>query len=199
VIYCDYFNYISGWQRVATLGSLRSPASTNRRQLGGLMKLIDISTPKYPNTFTMVDDEDYDWLNQWKWYLNTDRYVIRANRVCGVRKTTWMHRELIKPEIGVFVDHIDGNKLDNRKGNLRICTPSENSRNRGPNKSRNLPKGAHWKPRDNIFHSQIKVNYKAIHLGRFATAQEAANAYNEAAIKYHGEFARINKPIEANQ
>lgn len=158
------------------------------------MKLIDISTRRHPNTFTMVDDADYDWLNQWKWCLKgVNGYVIRyESSNCG-KLVYYMHREILKPPPGMLGDHRFGNKLDNRRENLRICTNAENVRNRSPKPGRSLPKGVYWNIRDRRFRAQIRVNGQRIGLGGFLTESEASEAYNAAAIKYHGEFARINQ------
>jgi len=162
------------------------------------MKLIDISTPKHPNTFTMVDDEDYEYLNQWKWCLNEDGYATRMRQRSGVSKCIIMHREITKVPIGMFIDHKNGNRIDNQKENLRICTISENSMNRAAWLSRDLPKGVYQRVKGGRFQAQIKVNKKNIWLGQFDTVLDAANAYDEQAKKYHGEFARLNS-LEINK
>lgn len=167
-------------------------ASTTLSKAGVLVKLIDISTPKFPDTFTMVDDADYDFLNQWKWCLQcANGYVTRSKRIDGKCHSFRMHVEILKPPKGMICDHRFGNKLDNRRENLRICTYSENNRNRSPHKGRTLPKGVCWHARDRRFMVRIKVNRRDIHLGYFRTESEADAAYKAAAIKYHGEFARL--------
>jgi len=158
------------------------------------MKLIDISTPKHPNTFTMVDDADFDHLNQWKWRMDNGSYVRRNQWMDGKIHTVFMHLEILQPALGMMGDHRFGNRLDHRRENLRICTPAENNRNRKPYVGRSLPKGIHWRPDKRKFRTQITVNYRVISLGHFRTESEATQAYNAAAIKYHGEFARPNFP-----
>lgn len=158
------------------------------------MKLIDISTPKYPNTFTMVDDEDYDWLNQWKWCFGS-RYVVRGKFENGRCRTIYMHLEILKPPSGMQGDHRFGDKLDHRRENLRICTNAENNRNKKPTPGRTLPKGVYQVSAKHGFRARIKLNYVLINLGYFATEAEAETAYIEAAKKYHGEFARIKPPM----
>jgi len=166
-------------------------ATTKRNGNGGQMKLIDISTQRYPNVYTIVDDEDFEYLDQWKWSMSYG-YVIRGYSISGIKKNIQMHRVLVKPERGFMVDHINGNPLDNRKENLRICTNSENSRNRHKIKERSLPKGVFWRKDKKRYYAQIMVNYKNKHLGGFRTIEEASIAYNEAAIKYHGNFASLS-------
>lgn len=155
------------------------------------MKLIDVSTKKHPNTFTMVDDADYEWLNQWKWYLSyTGGYVVRLTYAPGKpRVKIFMHREILKPPPGMMGDHRFGNRLDNRRENLRVCTSAENSRNRRTSNGRALPKGVCWPARDRRFRAKITVDGRDIYLGSFLTVTEAEAAYNAAAVKYHGEFA----------
>ena len=92
------------------------------------------------------------------------------------------------------VDHINTIRNDNRWENLREATRSENSRN-GPIRKKNKAgyKGVCWHKRDLIWRAQITVNYKVLHLGNFIIEEEAALAYNEAALKYFGEYAKINE------
>lgn len=152
------------------------------------MKLIDISTPKHPNTFTMVDDADYDWLNQWKWFMDGCGYARRNQWIDGKQKTIFMHREILNPPPGMMGDHRFGNRLDNRRENLRICTRAENGMNQKPRIGRPLPKGVYWRAKHLRFRAQIRVKTRIIHLGQFHTASEAEAAYIEASKKYHGEF-----------
>ena len=144
----------------------------------------------------IVDDGDFEYLNQFKWHLSTHGYAMRnskmINRVKG--KHISMHREIMGlADPAIHVDHINFNKLDNRKSNLRTCSNSENSKNRkvtgnGTSKF----KGVYWYKANSKWHSRITVNYQSIHLGYFNNEKEAAKAYNKAAIKFHGEFAKLN-------
>lgn len=134
----------------------------------------------------LVDDEDYELLNKFKWQYQLG-YAVRNIKV-------YMHRDIIKTEEGLETDHINGNKLDNRKENLRKVTQSQNQANRkkGKNKS-SIYKGVIWHKRRNHWLAQITINRKKIYLGSFNNEIDAAKAYNEAAIKYFGEFARLNE------
>ena len=143
----------------------------------------------------LVDDEDYERVNQYKWYASSYPYAQRKKD----KSTQSMHRfilELSDPKISV--DHINHNGLDNRRENMRICSQSENLRNR--NKSENLSskyKGVYFSRHAQKFKAQIqwKKNKKHIskYLGYFDSEESAAIAYNVAAKKYFGEFAKLNE------
>jgi hypothetical protein len=110
-------------------------------------------------------------------------------------RTQLLHR-LIAAEAGLDVsqqiDHRNGNKLDNRLENLRPANQAENSYNQGKRKHNTSGfKGVSWSKSHQKWQATIKVNYRQKHLGYFATAEEAAAAYQEAALKYHGEFANF--------
>lgn len=160
------------------------------------MKLLDISTPKYPNTFAQVDAADYDWLARWKWYVVESRcggkYAGCHLRRGGSGSHGLMHRMILKAPAKTEVDHKDGNGLNNQTGNLRLCTHAENGWNaRRPTKQTTKYRGVYL----NGAHIRacISVNKKYLHLGYFKTQEDAAKAYNEAAKKYHGEFATLNE------
>lgn len=93
------------------------------------------------------------------------------------------------------VDHINGNPSDNRASNLRISSVAQNVRNRRPNSGRRL-KGVHWASHANKWAAHICCDYRQMHLGYFEDPEEAARAYDAAAIKHHGKFARLNFPIQ---
>lgn len=157
------------------------------------MKLIDLSTKTYPNTFAMVDDEDFDFLNQWKWYPDSGVYAART--VIQPRKMKiFMHREIAGRIPGTDADHINGNTLDNRRENLRLCTHAENGRNRKKSRGKTSSqyKGVCWNKRERKYRAAIQINKKSKTLGLFRNEEEAALAYNRAAILYHGQFARLN-------
>ena len=107
-------------------------------------------------------------------------------------KSWLLHRYLLRPEIGMHVDHINGNRLDNRRENLRVCTHSQNHMNKSSCRGRSKYKGAYWWPQKGKWKSSIKVNGKDKYLGLFLTEEDAAKAYNQAALKHYGEFARLN-------
>lgn len=105
-----------------------------------------------------------------------------------------MHKEIMPPTTDE-VDHINGNKLDNRKHNLRVCTHAENTKNRSPNKNpgNSRFKGVDFQKRSGTWRARITVNYRKIYLGDFRTEVDAAIAYNGAAMKYHGRYKKLNE------
>lgn len=147
-------------------------------------------------TKTQVDDKDYIWLSQYSWqefkHGNTS-YAKRHTESGGKRKTVYMHRELMKPEIGEMVDHIDGNGLNNQRQNLRICTNSQNQFN-SKKQSNNTSgfKGVSWHKGNRKWKVAMVVRGKRISIGYFSEKEKAAAAYDEFAIRHHKEFARLN-------
>lgn len=145
----------------------------------------------------LIDDDDYEKLSKIKWYYRKNEGYAVGNLPSpekGVYPKVLMHRYIMDAPKGKQVDHINGNKLDNRKSNLRIATASTNKANCGLRKSNTSGyKGVSiQKGRTKKWAAQIKVDYNRIHLGYFYTKEEAALAYNEAALKYFGEFAKLN-------
>jgi hypothetical protein len=143
----------------------------------------------------IVDDEDFDWLSQWVWTSTGNggyvRRQVRNGLTCVV---VVMHRLVIDAPDGTEVDHINGNKLDNRRCNLRLATSSENHCNRAKyvGTYSSQFKGVSWHSASRLWRAQIKVNRRAMHIGYFRTEVDAAIAYNEAAQKHHGAFASLN-------
>lgn len=143
----------------------------------------------------LVDAEDHGHLTKWKWQW-MGNYAARRiwNRKEG-HELCYMHRFIMVPSEEMSVDHINGNRLDNRKSNLRICTFSQNMMNRGANKTKDRTsgyKGVCWHKRDKKWRAQITKEKEKIFLGYFKSEEDAARAYNEAALRMHGEFAFIN-------
>jgi hypothetical protein len=154
------------------------------------MKLI----PLTKGYFAQVDDEDFDFLNQWKW-----RAGVRGSRVYAIRrgedgKTVLMHRVILSVnDRKVDVDHKIGNGLDNTRGNIRWCTRSQNSMNK--DKIRGLSscyKGVCWDKGRNKWRVSVVINGVCKTVGRFEDEIEAAKAYDEKAKELYGEFARPN-------
>lgn len=152
------------------------------------MKCIALSQGKY----ALVDEEDFDFLNQRRWRYHSGGYAAAYGG--GGRKnqrTVLMHRVLLNPPSGQEIDHQNGNRLDNRRSNLRLCTSQQNKANsarRSDNTSgfrgvyANKRYGKPWL-------AKINVGGRQIHLGAFSDKIEAAEAYARASVRYFGEFS----------
>lgn len=146
----------------------------------------------------VVDDDDYIFLMQWKWSYN-GRYAVRGEYL-GIfsgkykYKMIRMHRIISNTPAKMQTDHINGNGIDNRRSNLRICTHKENLCNQQLQQGKSsIYKGVYRRKDKNKWQAYIHINDKSKYLGLFMNEIDAAMAYNESAIKYFGEFARINE------
>lgn len=153
--------------------------------------------PLTQNKFALVDNEDYEYINQWKWYHN-GRYAARGKyykKICGkpTSRIIFMHRIINKTPDDMRTDHINGEKLDNRKSNLRPCSNSENSMNKISQKNSSSKfKGVSRHRINKKWQTHIKINGKGKYLGCFTSEKQAAQAYNVAAKELFGEFAKLN-------
>jgi hypothetical protein len=136
------------------------------------------------NKFSLVDDDDFEWLNKLKWTIHSKGYAI--SRLNG--KVVYMHRLINKTLNNFETDHINRNKLDNRKENLRNITSSKNKINTGLWKHNTSGyKGVSWVKRDKKWKVQIQVNKKSIHLGLCNNIEEAFFIRKQAELNYYGE------------
>lgn len=156
------------------------------------MKEIIVNSERWGEKRILVDDEDYESLNQYKWYIYKGGHTFYAGR--------WPHIIMHRVLLGVtdrrrLVDHIDRNGLNNQRSNIRACNYSENSMNSKPEA------GSTSRFRGITFDAtrkrkwRVRIAKQGIRkfIGHFETEEEAALAYNEAAIIIHGEFASLNK------
>jgi len=158
------------------------------------MKEIKLSQGK----IALVDDEDFERASNfnWHWYANGRTfYCIRNIKLLNKRSTQSLHRFILnlstKNICNLEVDHIDGNGLNNQKSNLRICTHSDNMKNKRSSKnSTSKYNGVHWNKRDKVYTSEIRN----IYIGNFKNEIDAAKAYDEYAKLHNKEFARLNFP-----
>ena len=144
----------------------------------------------------LVDDEDYDYINQWKWYANKIHRTYYAMRR---RYTTengplirYMHREIMEVDIDKQIDHKDGDGLNNQRENLRICTCAENSHNMRKFRGKSSKYKGVSVDKNGYITAYFYNNSKSFYIGRFKTEESAAKAYDKMAREYYGEFANLN-------
>lgn len=140
-----------------------------------------------------VDAADYEELNRYTWQLASGGYAARSEK----RRLIFMHRQIMNPPEGMFVDHIRGNRLDNTRAHLRICTRSENARNQtkhADTTSRYIGV-SYWRNRKK-WAAVIRLKGRKKFLGYFDDELDAARAYDYAAVVYLDDFARLNFPEE---
>lgn len=148
--------------------------------------------PVRGGSFAKVDDADFEYLSRFKWRL-TEGYAVT-----GVQSTR-MHR-MIRPEAGELdIDHEDGDRLNNQRVNLRVCTRSQNIQNSRPRVCATKTsrfKGVNWNAATSKWRARIKAGGRHLPLGCHISEVDAAIAYDRAALCHFGEFARTNLPKE---
>lgn len=167
--------------------------------IGALNKMKEITLTQGFTSY--VDDEDYDWLMQWKWHVLVKRNSNRTNYAArsGSYDVPLMHRLIMGCHKGdnYVVDHKDHNGLNNQKHNLRVCSIEQNAKNtlkRGGTSSKYIGVSLHTINRkgEMIWAAQIMSGGVRKKIGRFYNERDAAVAYNNAAKELHGEYATIN-------
>lgn len=157
------------------------------------MKKIELTKGQYAK----VDDDDYEWLSKYKWYFSNG-YATRYNgRINDKQNMVRMHREILSINghviDGKVIDHKDGDGLNNTKDNLRVCTQSQNAMNKeNPSNNTSGYKGVSFSKLTNNWEAYITVRGKKLGLGYYNTPEEAAVAYDLAALDYYKEFAIVN-------
>jgi len=155
------------------------------------MKEIQLTQGK----FAIVDDDDFELLNQWKWHISASGYAARRiPKVNGKQAILFMHRILLGLSLndGICGDHINGIRIDNRKCNLRIASKLENGKNVKKHKD-NLSgyKGVYLNKDRNKWAAQICTNGKTEYLGLFESPELAYEEYCKESIKRHGDFSNV--------
>jgi len=155
------------------------------------MKKIKLTQGQY----CLLDDIDFEWFNQWKWYAKKQgiKWKVARNitNKIGKQDTVLLHRILMNCPSGKEVDHIDGNPLNNQRKNLRLCTKKENRQNKGMSKNNKSGyKGVTL--RRNVYEVYIRKNNKHLYIGSSKDKQEASRMYNKVAKEVFGEFAKLD-------
>jgi hypothetical protein len=140
-----------------------------------------------------IDAADYAAISSYKWYFSAYGYAVRNGFVGEKRTIIYMHRLIVGAPSGIDIDHIDGNKINNRRCNLRLASRRENLFNKRPlNGCTSSFKGVNWIEPNKKWRARIRVNGREIALGCYNSALDAARAYNQAATEHFGEFAWLN-------
>lgn len=145
--------------------------------------------------YALVDSEDHEYLSQFKWRLIRHGYAARSQWIPENKISTiiYMHREILETPPGMDTEHINMNKLDNRKDNLRVGSRSQNMANIQARKGcLSQYKGVSYLKRVGKWVAYIRKDYKQIHLGYFEKEKDAARAYDDKAKELFGEFASTN-------
>jgi hypothetical protein len=167
------------------------------------MKKYIIKSKTHGRHEVLLDDEDYEWASKYKWQVNPQNnpnykgpakfYVVRSASIKGKKKNFSLHREITKCPKGLQVDHINGNPLDNRKENLRVCTPKENSLNKTIHNRTGYIGVRFYEGQQRPYES--RVNQTTV--GYYRTAEEAALKHDEYKKEIYGEdnkFVKLNFP-----
>lgn len=154
-----------------------------------------IAVPLTQGYEAFIDPEDMERVAQYKWSLSYSGKASDQNQKLYARglkagRFYLLHRLILNAPRGIQVDHIDGDGLDCTHSNLRLCSRSQNEQNRGKNSNNKSGyKGVCWSKRKSKWVAQIDVRGKHFFLGHFQKPEDAAEAYRQAALKLHGEFA----------
>lgn len=152
------------------------------------------------NLFAVVDDEDFDWLSQWKWSALATTvpgrfYAVRTTSKAegGKPRMVLMHRLIADAPKGRVVDHRDCDGLNNRRQNIRVCSQAQNMLNRAANRT---PKSSRFKGVSRHTNGKWSVWFREKYVGQFVTEDEAASNYDATAQAYDAEFALTNRLLE---
>lgn len=159
-----------------------------------MVREIKLGGKRASGKVALVDDEDYDRLSKYNWWCNSDGYAIRIEyEGRKYKRQIFMHREILQPSEGKQIDHINRNKIDNRRCNLREVTPSQNQMNRGLlSNNKTGYKGVTYDRDSKKFRAFVTKDGCQMHLGFYETPEDAAKAYNVKAEELYGDIAVLN-------
>lgn len=158
---------------------------------------ICCAIPLTKGSVALVDERDFIELNKYKWYADTAGYACRDTQKGGKRQHLYMHRVILGVQTSMETDHINGNKSDNRRNNLRLVTGTQNSMNRSktkPGTSQYKGVSLSMPPRQKTtrWAARVKKAGQLVYREHFTSEVAAAKAYDKAAKHYHGKYARLN-------
>lgn len=180
-------------RRSGDMRTIRTPQPS--RNIPGAYELVLPS-----GEITVFDEQDVPLIECRRWFAESNRMTRYVVSRLHHQPRTQMHRLIMQPPPDMVVDHIDGDGLNNRRENLRICTPAQNRQNLIRAKfNPHGYRGVTWCKARNRFVAQIRHNNRIIYLGMFRAVEDAAMAYDEAARRIRGPFARVNFPREGEQ
>ena len=164
-------------------------------------KLIPIYRDDEVVAYAIVDEDDFGHLNQWRWSLSGKGYARRKDTILGIEITRYMHRIVadIPDDSGLLGDHINGNRLDNRRANLRPATIDQNAQNRFAQQGKLggvRYKGVYASQNASTYSVRIRVDGKTLYLGSFKDQEAAARVYDAAALQHFGPRAKLNFPTD---
>lgn len=155
-----------------------------------------INVPLVNGGWTIIDADDFSKISRLVWFQHNGYALYYIRDENGSRTQGRLHRLILSSPKGVLVDHINGNPLDNRKRNLRLCNDTGNARNANKRKDNTSGfKGVTFHKDTGKWQASIRANGNPKYLGLFDTKEEAAKIYDAACLEYHGEFAKNNQAL----
>ena len=157
-----------------------------------------VTTIPVKHGLILLDPESYDLVKEYKWtswQSSPEKPIYAVGKKSGTKKLVYLHRLLKGFPAGKVVDHKNGNGLDNRLKNLRVCYSGQNNMNQKKTRGSSRFKGVSWSKTRDKWRAEIAIHRKTTVIGYFEDEVEAARAYNFQALKIHGEFAKINEGV----